>query len=129
MTFPLTLTVIVLGLSPADSDACTGTARPINRSNLECTPFPPRRLTQLRRIVLDHSITSPARKQPAFRSHAATQAQRQAHTSLCHYPHSAQPPAASFNPASMRSHSRPVLRACSLTRPHRTLKIPESTAA
>jgi hypothetical protein len=51
MTFPLTLTVIVLGLSPADSDACTGTARPINRSNLECGPFLPRRL---RRIALDH---------------------------------------------------------------------------
>jgi hypothetical protein len=32
MTFPLTPTVIVLGLSPADSDACTGTARLINRS-------------------------------------------------------------------------------------------------
>ena len=36
MTFPLTPTVIVLGLSPADSDACTGTALPINLSNLEC---------------------------------------------------------------------------------------------
>jgi len=44
MTFPLTPTVIVLGLSPADSDACAGTARPINRSNLECRPFLPRRL-------------------------------------------------------------------------------------
>ena len=54
MTFPLTLTVIVLSLSPADSNACTGTARPINRSNLECRPFLPRRLTQLRRIALDH---------------------------------------------------------------------------
>jgi hypothetical protein len=31
----------------------------------------------------------------------------------------------SFNPASMRSHSRPVLRARSPTRPHRTLKIPD----
>ena len=54
MTFPLTPTMIVLGLSPADSDACAGTARPINRSNLECRPFLPRRLTQLRRIALDH---------------------------------------------------------------------------
>src|SRR5215467_2289574 len=35
----------------------------------------------------------------------------------------AQPPAASFNPASMRSHSQPVLRARSPTRPYRTLKI------
>ena len=32
MTFPLTPTVIVLGLSPADSDACTGTALPIDLS-------------------------------------------------------------------------------------------------
>jgi hypothetical protein len=54
MTFPLTPTVIVLGLSPADSDACTGTALPINRSNLECRPFLRGRLTQLRRIALDH---------------------------------------------------------------------------
>jgi hypothetical protein len=34
MTFLLTLPVIVLALSPADSDASAGTARPINRSNL-----------------------------------------------------------------------------------------------
>jgi hypothetical protein len=54
MTFPLTPTVIVLGLSPADSNACTGTALPINLSDLECRPFLPRRLTQLRRIALDH---------------------------------------------------------------------------
>jgi hypothetical protein len=54
MTFPLTPTVIVLGLSPADSDACTGTARPINRSNLKCRPFMPRRLTQLRISVAPH---------------------------------------------------------------------------
>jgi len=67
MTFPLTPTVIVLGLSPADSDAYTGTALPISLSNLECRPFLPRRLTQLRRIG---SITGPARKQTAFRSHA-----------------------------------------------------------
>jgi hypothetical protein len=51
MTFPLTLTVIVLGLSPADSDVHTSTARPINRSNLECRPFLSRRL---RRIALGH---------------------------------------------------------------------------
>ena len=51
MTFPLTPTVIVLGLSPADSDACPGTALPINLSHLECRPFLPRRLAQLRRIA------------------------------------------------------------------------------
>jgi hypothetical protein len=43
MTFPLAPTPIVLGLSPADSDACTGTALLINLSNLECRPvLPPR---------------------------------------------------------------------------------------
>src|ERR1700716_3755240 len=106
MTFPLTPTVIVFDLSPPDSDACTGTALPINLSNLESRPFLPRGLTQLRRIALDQ--------------------RSRAQTNLCRYPHSAQPPAASFNPASMRSHSRPVLRARSPTRPHRTLKIPQS---
>src|SRR5262249_20519022 len=55
------------------------------------------------------STPDPARKQAAFRSPAPTKTQRQAPTSLRHYPHSAPPPAASFNPASMRSHSRPVL--------------------
>src|SRR6516164_4708315 len=54
MTIPLTLIVIVLSLSPVDSDARTGPARPINRSNLQCRPFLPRRLTQLRRIKRDH---------------------------------------------------------------------------
>jgi hypothetical protein len=76
MTFPLTLTVIVLGLSPADSDARTGTVRPINRSNLECRSFLPRRLTQLRRIALDHQSRAQttcfplARRNPASTSSA-----------------------------------------------------------
>jgi hypothetical protein len=67
MTFPLTLTVIVLSLSPADSDACTSTARPINRSNLECRPFLPRRLTQLRRIALDHRSRAQTSRFPLAR--------------------------------------------------------------
>lgn len=54
MTFPLTPTVIVLGLSFADSNACTATALLINLSDPECRPFLSRRLTQLRRIALDH---------------------------------------------------------------------------
>src|SRR5262245_8666535 len=116
MTFPLTPPVIVLALSPADSNARTATAPPINLSDLECRPFLPRRLTQLRRIA---SITGSARKPPAFRSHAATQAQRQAPKSLCHYPHSAEFPAASFNPASVRSRSTPPLRTqCPATSQH-----------
>ena len=46
MTVPLTSTMIALGLGAADSNACTGTTLPINLSNLECRPFPSRRLTQ-----------------------------------------------------------------------------------
>src|SRR6201981_1435330 len=121
MTFPRTLTVIVLNLSPADSDASTGTARPINRSNLQCRPFLPRRLTHLRRIDLDHWSRA---QQADFRSNAPTKTQRQAPTSLHHYPHSAPPPAASFNPASMRSHSRPMLRARSC---HATSQNPQDS--
>ena len=72
MTFPLTPTVIVLGLSPADSDACTGTARPINRSNLECRPFLPRRLTQMRRIALDHRSRAQTTGFPLARSNPSS---------------------------------------------------------
>jgi hypothetical protein len=68
MTFPLTPTVIVLGLSPADSDACTGTPLPINFSNLGCRPFLPRTLTQLRRIDLDHRSRAQTSRFPLARS-------------------------------------------------------------
>jgi hypothetical protein len=54
MIFPLTLTAIVLGSSAADSNACTGTALPINLSHQVCRPFQPRRLTQSRRTALKH---------------------------------------------------------------------------
>ncbi len=53
MIFPLTSTVIMLGPSAADSNACTATALPINLSNLECRPLPSRRSTQSRRIALE----------------------------------------------------------------------------
>jgi hypothetical protein len=68
MTIPLTLIVIVLSLSPVDSDARTGPARPINRSNLQCRPFLPRRLTQLRRINLDHRSRAQTSRSPLERS-------------------------------------------------------------
>jgi hypothetical protein len=74
MTFPLTPTVIVLGLiiSPADNDDCTGTALPINLSNLEYRPFLPRRLTQLRRIALDHRSRAQTSRLPLARSNQAS---------------------------------------------------------
>jgi hypothetical protein len=68
MTLPLILTVIVLGLSPAHSDASTGTARLINRSNLQCRPFLPWKLTQLRRIDLDHRSPAQTSRFPLERS-------------------------------------------------------------
>jgi hypothetical protein len=68
MTFPLTPTLIVLGLSPADSDVCTGPALPINLSSVECQPFLPRRLTQLRRIALDHRPRAQTTRFPLARS-------------------------------------------------------------
>jgi hypothetical protein len=53
MTVPLTTTVIVLGHSAADSNACTGTTLPTKLSHRECRPFQPRRLTQSRRTTLE----------------------------------------------------------------------------
>jgi hypothetical protein len=53
MTFPLTPTIIVLGPTAVDTNARTGTALPINLSNLQCRPLPPQRLTQSPRIALD----------------------------------------------------------------------------
>ena len=47
MTIPLALIVIVLSLSPVDSDARTGPARPINRSNLQPRLIPPRSALEL----------------------------------------------------------------------------------
>jgi hypothetical protein len=41
MTVLLTSTVIVLGPSVADSNACTGTVLPINLSHRECRLFQP----------------------------------------------------------------------------------------
>src|SRR5439155_25805843 len=55
-----------------------------------------------------------------------SQFQHRPSASHCHYPHSAKPPAASFNPASMRSHSRPYNGPVLTTRPHRTLKLHDS---
>jgi hypothetical protein len=68
MTFPLAPTPIVPGLSPADSDACTGTTLPINLSNLESRPFLPPRLTQLRRTALDHRSRAQTSRFPLARS-------------------------------------------------------------
>jgi hypothetical protein len=53
MTFWLTPPVNVLGLSAADSNACTRIALPINLSHRESIPFQPWRLTQSRRTTLE----------------------------------------------------------------------------
>jgi hypothetical protein len=86
MTVPLTPTVIVLGLSAADSNACTGPALSINLSHRECRPFQPWRLPQSRRTALDAGHT---RKQTAVHPRAPTTLDRDRHRAFGHYPHSA----------------------------------------
>jgi hypothetical protein len=86
MTVPLTPTVIVLDLSPADSNACTGTALPIHLSHRECRPFQPWRLPQSRRTAVD---PDPTRKQTAIHSRPPTHPRPRPPQSLGHYPHSA----------------------------------------
>ena len=66
MTVLLTSTVIVLGPSAADSNACTGTALPINLSHRECRPFQPWRLTQSRRTA-SRTPAARANKSPSTR--------------------------------------------------------------
>lgn len=53
MTVLLMSTMIVLGHSAADSNACTDTTLPINLSNRECRPFQSWRLTQSRRTAIE----------------------------------------------------------------------------
>jgi hypothetical protein len=64
MTVPLTPTVIVLGLSAADSNACTGIAQPINLSHRECRPFQPWTLTQSRRTALERRPRAQINRHP-----------------------------------------------------------------
>jgi hypothetical protein len=54
MTVPLTSTIIMLGPRAADSNACTGTALPINLSHREYQPFQLWRLTQSWCTALEH---------------------------------------------------------------------------
>src|SRR5262249_40862364 len=54
MNVPLTPTIIMLGLCAAESNACTGTALPINLSHRESHPFQLWRLTQSCRTALEH---------------------------------------------------------------------------
>src|SRR2546430_13683731 len=100
MTVPLTPTVIVLGPSAADSNACTGTTLPINLSHRECRPFQPWRLTQSRRTALERRARAQTNRLPLAGASPAPTATATAPPPLYH---SVQPPAASFNPASVRS--------------------------
>jgi hypothetical protein len=71
MTARLTPTVIILGSSTAGSDACTGTALPINLHDLEYYPFLPRRLMQSLRIALDHQPRATTNRLPLARADPA----------------------------------------------------------
>src|SRR6266511_3345761 len=53
MTVPLTSTIIMLSPRAADSNACTGTALPINLCHREYHPFQLWRLTQSWRTALE----------------------------------------------------------------------------
>jgi hypothetical protein len=64
MTVPPTPTVIVLGSSAAGSDACTGTALPINLSHGECRPSHTRRLMQSRRTALERRTRAQSNRLP-----------------------------------------------------------------
>jgi hypothetical protein len=69
MTFPLTPTVIVLGMTAADSR--TSTVLSINLSNLERHAFPPRRLKPSPRITHDRQSGAPTNCLPFTRSNPA----------------------------------------------------------
>src|SRR5262245_65954932 len=56
MTILLTSTVVVLGPSAADNNACAGTMLPIKLFHRECRPLQPWKLTQ----IAAHSSRAPA---------------------------------------------------------------------
>jgi len=56
MTILLTSTVVVLGPSAADNNACAGTMLPIKLFHRECHPLQPWKLTQ----IAAHSSRAPA---------------------------------------------------------------------
>jgi len=74
MTVTLTSTVIVLGPSAADSNACTGTALPINLSHRESRPFQPWRLTHSRRTAIERRPRAPTNRLPLTRANPAPNA-------------------------------------------------------
>jgi hypothetical protein len=87
MTVLLRSTVIVLGPSAADSNACTGAALPINLSHRECRSFQQRwRLTQSRRTALNRRPRSQTNRLPLADANLAPTATA---TDFGHYPHSA----------------------------------------
>ena len=89
----------------------------------ECRPFQPWRLTQSRRSALERR---PSAQTNRLLLAAADPTPPATATSLGHYPHSARSPAASFNPASMRSRSTPRPSLDLAARPHRTLRFLKS---
>ena len=68
MTFPLTPTLITLGITAADSNDRTGTALPINLSNQQRPPFPP---LPSPRIALDRQPRAQTNCLPLTRANPA----------------------------------------------------------
>src|SRR6478609_5941130 len=121
MTVALTSTIIMLGPRAADSNACTGTALPIDLSHRQCHPFQLWRLTQSCRTALEHRQCAPTNRLPLA-------AIKPPPTSTISEPLPLSPygqPSRGFVQSGFYevALSRPVLRARSPTRPHRTLKI------
>jgi hypothetical protein len=83
MTVLLTSTVVVLGPSAADNNACAGTVLPINLFHRECRPLQPWKLTQSQRTALGRRPRAQKNRLPVADAPTATA------TSLGHYPHSA----------------------------------------
>jgi hypothetical protein len=86
MTILLTSTVVVLGPSAADNNACAGTMLPIKLFHRECRPLQPWKLTQ----IAAHSSRAPAvRPKNRLPVADANLAPTATATSIGHYPHSA----------------------------------------
>ncbi len=86
MTVLLTSTVVVLGPSAADNNACAGTVLPINLFHRECRPLQPWKLTQSQRTALGRRPRAQKNRLPVADADLAPTATA---TSLGHYPHSA----------------------------------------
>ncbi len=86
MTILLTSTVVVLGPSAADNNACAGTMLPIKLFHRECRPLQPWKLMQSQRTALGRRPRAQKNRLPVADANPAPTATA---SSIGHYPHSA----------------------------------------